>query len=223
VLSIIFEVNSVIKLFAAIRNSYEIRNPMELIEDLVQIKLLDDQIFQEVIDVLSNEPEELEQEHLLDDLSKQSDEKSIKALIRFLNFLSDNVSDSGNFASQIKEIDEFLTKLLNDDPDALDSWGRIKNTLANLENLFLKKKEARIKSDYSRVTSFKVVTDIRPIFSMDKKSISKLTYPNILKIETCDGKEFLCEFYEDALEKFINELEAAKDKLQLIKDSYVRI
>jgi hypothetical protein len=91
-----------------------------------------------------------------------------------------------------------------------------------LESFFLQNKEDGIKDKFSRITGFKVVTDIRPIFSMDKKNISKLIYPYILKIETCDGKEFLCEFYEDTIDKIIEELQVAKGKLELIKDSYGR-
>lgn len=195
---------------------------MELIEDLKQIYLLDDDSYQQVIGAMVSECEALEWNITVKDISKKSDGESVKALVRFLNFVSDNVSESRSYANQTEEIDAFLTKLLHDESEALSSWERIKNSLSELESFFLQKKEEGIKNKFSRVTGFKVFTDIRPIFSMDKKSISKLTYPFILKIETCDDKEFLCEFYEDAIDKIIEELQVAKDKIELIKGNYGR-
>jgi hypothetical protein len=195
---------------------------MELIEDLKKISLLDDQSYQQVIGVMVGECETLEWNLVVKNISKKTDGESVKAFIRFLNFLSENVSESRNYSNQVEEIDGFLTKLLNDESEALVSWERIKSSLSELESFFLQKKEDGIKDKFSRITGFKVVTDIRPIFSMDKKNISKLTYPYILKIETCDGKEFLCEFYEDTIDKIIEELQVAKGKLELIKDSYGR-
>ncbi len=195
---------------------------MELIDDLVQINLLDDKDYQHVISVISNKCGELEWGLLVKEISKKVDSEAIKALIRFVNFLSDNISESIGYNSHIEEIDEFLTKLLNDEPKALLSWDRIKASLIDLEGFFLYKKEESIKNKFSRVTNFKIVTDMRPIFSMDKKSISKITYPNILKIETCDDKEFICEFYEDTIDKLIEELQVAKDKLELIRENYGR-
>ncbi len=193
---------------------------MELIEDLVQIQLLNDQDYQQVINAISAECSGLDWGILVQNFSKQDNGESIQALIRFLNFLSENIAESRNYAKQIEEVDNFLTKLLNDEADALVSWNRIKNSLTDLENFFLHQKEEAIQDKFSRISSFKVITDIRPIFNMDKKSISKLTYPNILKIETKDGKEFLCEFYEDAIDKLIEELNIAKDKLKMLKESY---
>ncbi len=195
---------------------------MELIEDLKQISLLDDESYQQVIDAMAKECETLEWNLIVKNISRKSDGESVKALVRFLNFVSENMSESRNYFNQTEEIDSFLTKLLNDESEALVSWERIKRSLAELESFFLQKKEEGIKNKFSRITEFKVVTDIRPIFSMDKKSISKFTYPFILKIETCDDKEFLCEFYEDAIDKIIEELQAAKAKLELIKDGYGR-
>lgn len=195
---------------------------MELIEDLKKINSLDDQSYQQVIGAMADEYETLEWNLVVKNISKKTDGESVKAFIRFLNFLSENVSESRNYSNQVEEIDDFLTKLLNDEPEALVSWERIKSSLPELESFFLQKKEDGIKDKFSRITGFKVVTDIRPIFSMDKKTISKLTYPYILKIETCDGKEFLCEFYEDTIDKIIEELQVAKEKLELIKDGYGR-
>jgi hypothetical protein len=195
---------------------------MELIEDLVRINQLDDEDYQHVINAISDNCGELEWAFLVKDISKKIDSESIKSLIRFVSFLSDNISESIGYNSHIEEIDEFLTKLLNDEPKAMLSWTRVKTSLIDLEGFFLHKKEEAIKNKFSRVTNFKIVTDIRPVFSMDKKSISKMTYPNILKIETCDDKEFVCEFYEDTLDMLIEELQVAKDKLKLIKKSYGR-
>ena len=154
------------------------------------------------------------------DISKKDDSEPIKSLIRFVRFLSDNISESIGYKSHVEEINEFLTKLLNDEPEAMLGWTRIKASLSDLDGFFLSKKAESIKNKFSRVTNFKIITDIRPVFSMDKKSISKITYPNILKIETCDDKEFVCEFYEDTIDKLIEELQIAKDKLNLIRKSY---
>ncbi|KAF3977501.1 MAG: hypothetical protein HFP77_06530 [Methylococcales symbiont of Iophon sp. n. MRB-2018] len=195
---------------------------MELIDDLVQINSLDKKDYQHVVVAISNNCGELEWGMLVKDISRKVDGDAIKALIRFINFLSDNVSELIGYNSHIKEINEFLTKLLNDEPKALLGWERVKGSLEDLDAFFLHKKEESIKNKFSRVTSFKIVTDVRPIFSMDKKSISKITYPSILKIETCDDKEFVCEFYEDTLDKLIEELQVAKDKLKLIRANYAK-
>ena len=57
---------------------------------------------------------------------------------------------------------------------------------------------------------------------MDRERISNVLYPSILKIETSDDESFLCELYEDVIDDFIEELERAKKKIELLKSTYVR-
>lgn len=193
---------------------------MELLDDLKLISLLDENGYSQIIEAMSRECSDVEWGILVKNISKQKDSESIKALIRFLNFIAENKSNQVGFNSKEADIDKYLNALLIDEPEAAKGWERIKNSLKKLNTFFLQKKEMSIKDRYSRITYFKIVSDIRPIFSMDKNRIIKNTYPHILKIETVDGKEFLCEFYEDTIDDLIQELNLAKKKLDMLKKIY---
>lgn len=191
---------------------------MELTNDLAKIKSLSEKNYQKIIESISDEKKASEWGRLYKDVVKEEKtEASIEALFRFLEFISGNVAESTNLSRKVLELDEYLSGLLENEQDAILGWERLKNSMSKLEGFFLQKKEDSIKSRFSRLTNFKIVTDIRPIFNINEDSIYKMTFPNIIKVETCDGKEFVCEFYEDMLDELINELNLAKDKLQLIK------
>jgi hypothetical protein len=193
---------------------------MELLDDLKLISQLDEDGYNQIIEAMSKECSDLEWGILVKNLSKQKNSESIKAVIRFVNFIAENKSNQVGFDNKEEDIDKYLNALLKDEPEASKGWERIKDSLIKLNTYFLKNKEVSIKDRYSRITYFKIVSDIRPIFSMDKNKVIKNIYPHILKIETVDGKEFLCEFYEDTIDELIQELNIAKQKQDVLKKIY---
>lgn len=193
---------------------------MELIDDLKLISQLEEGEYNQIIEAISKECSDVEWGILVKNISKQKNSESIKAVISFVNFIAENKLNQDGFGNKEEDIDKYLGGLLQDEPEAADGWERIKKSINKLDAYFLKKKEESIKDRYSRITYFKIVSDIRPIFSIDKKRIIKNTFPHILKIETVDGKEFLCEFYEDTIDELIQELNLAKQKEDLLKKTY---
>lgn len=191
----------------------------EFIEDLRIIKDIDDDAFKQTLSVLSEEGVDSADWVLsLTKLSKDYGD-NVKALLRFLEFLSGNFVNSRDYEDRVKFINKFFRNVASDDKDALEGWEKISSKLDTMHDYFLSKKEEEIKDRFSRISRFNVTTDIRPIFNMSKNKIEKNIYPNILKIETVDDKTFICEFYEDTLDKLIEELTNAKEKLNIINKS----
>ncbi len=188
----------------------------EFLADLKIIKDIDDDAFNQTLKVLSEQGVDSADWVLsLTTLSRDYGE-NVKALLRFLEFLSGNFVNSRNYDERVVFINKFFRNVTLDDEDALKGWEKISSKLNSMHDYFLSKKEEEIKDRFSRISRFNVTTDIRPIFNMNKSKIEKNIYPNILKIETVDDKTFICEFYEDTLDKLIEELTSAKEKLKII-------
>lgn len=191
---------------------------MDLISDLESIYLINESEYADIISIYSDSGnEDLDRTLKLKKLSLKDESNSIKALIRLINFISDIATDTRKFNETLSDIESTVERISENNPNALSGWMKIKSSIPQLTGYFLRKKIEKIKDRYSRIKSFQITTDVRPVFDIRKENIETCIYPYILKIETTDEKSFLCEFYDDTLDELIEELQLAKSKTEIIK------
>lgn len=154
----------------------------------------------------------------------ESDRESISALYRAVTTLSTSFAEARSFSDAMKELEEAMARLTKNDDAANSGWNKLKGLFSSpsssMSSFLVAKKEEVVKSRFSRVANFSITIDARPIFSMDRKTVEKVIYPHIVKIVTQDDKEFLGEFYEDQLDRLMEELSLAKQKLSILKNNF---
>lgn len=191
---------------------------MQLIKDLQGIKSVSDDCFNEVFEAVSKEQgNDFEKLKTISSLIQKNSEDEVYSILRFLDFLSSNLSDARDFYGKLNKLQDKIELLVHDEPDAREGWQRIRSRLDNLDNFFLREKEKDIKRKFRCLEHFEITTDTRPVFSLDRKKIIKHIYPCILKIQTIDNQSFICEFYENQIDELISELELCKTKLSILK------
>ena len=195
---------------------------MELTEDLKLIALLGQEDFDRALSLYATTDEDQVEVTLqLRKMAERDDSGGIKALIRFLEYLTDNVIDARSFSKQLEKVEELVKQLADSEQEVLDGWNRIKEQVGYLTEHFVARKRAELKNRYSRVTRFQVTTDLRPLFNLERTSVEELLICNVLKIETSDEKTVLCEFYDDLIDDLIEELELTKKKIEILRNKYV--
>ncbi|HHJ18807.1 MAG TPA: hypothetical protein ENJ84_03090 [Gammaproteobacteria bacterium] len=194
---------------------------MDLIGDLELASSLEEETFTEVISIYTNpENTSVDRAVKLNHLISKGGSDGVKAIARLLSFITDTVIEARDYGESIDELNTTVEKLSASTEQASNGWARISSHINELESYFVSKKIDSIKDRYSRVTTFQVTTDIRPVFDMKRENIESAIYPCILKIQTTDNDTFVCEFYEDSIDKLITELDNAKQKLHKLKSRY---
>lgn len=194
---------------------------MEITTDLRKINAIDAELYDRVLSLYALQKLKPIERSLK--LKKYADDdESVKGLVRFLNFITENVVEARDYEKAIERLDATLADLASGDTEVISGWNRVKGSLENLSDYFVEKKVEDLKDRYSRIVSFQITSDVRPVFNIKRSEIHQLIYPHILKIETSDDKLFLCEFYDDVLDELISELEMVRTKSRLIRDTYVR-
>lgn len=194
---------------------------MDLISDLELSCLIDEADYNHIISIYSDsENKSLDRALKLKNIIKRSESDDIKVLMRLLGLITDAATEARDYDESLAELDNTIVKLSESNPEAAKGWNRLKSIIPKLDGYFLSKKIEKIKDRYSRVSSFQITTDVRPIFDIKRESIESNIYPYILKIDTSDDKTFLCEFYDDSLDEFIKELQRAKSKADAIREKY---
>lgn len=192
---------------------------MDLISDLELICSIDESDYKKIIAIYSDSKNKaLDRTLKLKKLTSSGNSDAIKALLRLISFITDTATDARKYADNFVDLSDTIKRFSESNPDAAKGWDKLQSSIPQLGEFFLNKKIDKIKDKYSRITSFQITTDIRPIFDLDKREIETNIYPFILKIETSDEKSFLCEFYEDTLDELIEELELAKSKAKTIQE-----
>lgn len=194
---------------------------MDFIADLEIASSVDDDVYNKIVLVYSNtENSPVERAVKLNHIVSQGDSDNIKAVIRLFGFVTDTVIESRDYDDGLAELTNTVSELSSENEAASLGWKKITGRVDELEDYFIIKKIDSIKDRYSRVIDFQITTDIRPIFNMKRDGLNSEIYPYILKINTSDDNSFVCEFYDDSIDKIIEELELAKEKLKTIKENY---
>lgn len=194
---------------------------MDLISDLELISSIDESDYTNIISIYSDsDNKSLDRTLKLKKLISKDNSDVIKTLLRLISFVTDTAIDSRNYNNAFTDLSNTIERFSVSNPNAAKGWEKLKSSIPQLENYFLSKKIEKIQNEYSRIDSFQITTDIRPIFDLKKEKIESNIFPYILKIETSDEKSFLCEFYDDTLEELIEELKMAKSKAKAIQTKF---
>lgn len=165
------------------------------------------------------EIEQIEKSLSLKKLATDRDDKKVEAFVRLLRFITRQLTDGRNYEKETGLLNDTFVRLTADNPTAAKGWERIRSSLTSLEDYLVEQKKESIKDRYARIVEFQITSDARPIFNIGRTELREFIFPHILKIETSDDQTFLCEFYDDDLDELISELELAKRKAQLIRES----
>jgi hypothetical protein len=188
-------------------------------EDLALISGISESDFDKTIDLVSSgSTDNKDFAVFIESYETDEQKEPIIALFRFFNYIGETLAEARSHELAYKKLDELLQKVVANDLNAAKGWVRLKGAYDKLQPFFIKAKEDVIKSRFSRVSDFSLTVDLRPVYSLDRNTIVKLLYPNILKIETNDDKTFICELDEENLDLLLEEITLAKKKLELLKN-----
>lgn len=193
----------------------------DIIEDLNLISKVDDRSIDQVIDYLAtNKILSYSDSIKFEEFCVKFQIQSGLVIRRFLKFYSEWILKFNDHLQGKERIEKILSQSLISLPDAKLGWERIKKFSNRIPEIIDNLKFDTLSYKFSRLDSFEIINEIRPIFDANREKIIGNLTPYIVKITTVDGEQLTCEFYDDDLIEIKKEIELAEKKNFIINKKY---
>lgn len=194
---------------------------MDITDDLRLFAKLDEAVLTKFLSVASRDTTSVvDRASILREIEENlGDEADIRGLFRVVNHLASELSTSGNFAESFEETEKVIHELVRGDDDALAGWLKLKEHSLFIDGFLFSRKEQDLKDRFNRFRSIDITVDIRPVFDLKRSEIKKYINACIMKLKG-DEEDIVLEIYEEDIAKIIEELNRAKDKLEVVKKNF---
>ncbi|WP_223789567.1 hypothetical protein [Marinicella meishanensis] len=153
-------------------------------------------------------------------LKEFSEDNNVQSLIRMIEFASVNFIESDNFDREVKNMDEFIQYVTGKELSENKGWSLLRNKFKKLVPFILDEKVTKLQEKLVTYESIEVITNIRPVFDINKESVNTLIFPSSVLIKTNEGTSISFEIYENQIKEVIDKLNTSLRKIKTLRESY---